>query len=319
MKKEAKAMRDVFIEELCGRMHDDKNIFFLSGDFGSPKLDRLRELFKDRFINVGIAEQNLINVAAGLALEGYTVYAYAIAGFITMRCYEQIRINLALHSQLKDINVNLIGVGAGISYDMSGPSHHCLEDISIMRTLPNIEVFSVSDWCLAGKFVDYSITTKKPKYFRFDSKPLVNIYDGADKILLENCFYEWARGEDVCIVSTGYMTHKALEVAEILRQRGVGVGVIDVFRLKPFNDELFYQTVKGYRSLITIEEAYIDKGGLDCLISSVLNNVNSDIKLMRLGFNDKFVFELGGRDHLHRLNRVDNGSIIECVGRISKR
>lgn len=316
--KEAKAMRDVFIEELCDRMHDDKSIFFLSGDFGSPKLDKLRELFKDRFINVGIAEQNLVNISAGLALEGYTVYAYAISAFLTMRCYEQIRINLALHSQLKEINVNLVGVGAGISYDMSGPSHHCLEDLSIMRTLPNIEVLSPSDYWLAGKFVDYSIKTKRPKYFRFDSKPAINIYNDSYNILLENCFYEWAKGSDVCIVSTGFMTHNALAVARILKERGINVGVIDVFRLKPFNDDLFYETVKHYKSLITLEEAYIDKGGLDCLVSCVLNNKNPNIRLKRLGFEDRFVFELGGRDHLHKLNHIDKESILQVINKMSK-
>ena len=135
-------MRDVFIEGIYNRMQEDRNLFFISADFGSPKLDRLREDFKDRFINVGIAEQNLINISTGLALEGFTVYAYAIAPFLTMRAYEQIRINLSLHAQLKEININLIGVGAGLSYDVSGPSHHCLEDLSIMRTLPNLIVFS---------------------------------------------------------------------------------------------------------------------------------------------------------------------------------
>src|SRR3989338_1400784 len=110
MKKEnLRAMRDVFIEELCNRMENDRDIFFVCADFGSPKLDRLRSSFKDRFINVGIAEQDLINISTGLALEGFTVYAYAIAPFLTMRPYEQIRINLSMQSQLKEVNVNLVG------------------------------------------------------------------------------------------------------------------------------------------------------------------------------------------------------------------
>ena len=143
---ETKMMRDVFIEQVYYRMRDDRNIFFLCADFGSPKLDKLKEDFNDRFINVGIAEQNLINISTGLALEGFTVYAYAIAPFLVMRAYEQIRINLSLHAQLRDVNVNLVGVGAGLSYDVSGPTHHCLEDITIMKVLPNLEVFSPSDW-----------------------------------------------------------------------------------------------------------------------------------------------------------------------------
>src|SRR4030043_1921021 len=144
--KEPRVLRDIFIEKIHKKMETDESIFFLSADFGSPALDSLRDEFKNRFINVGIAEQNLINVASGLALEGYTVYAYAIAPFLTMRAYEQIRQNLAISSQIRPVNVNLIGVGAGLSYDVTGPTHHCLEDACIMRVLPNFVVFSPADY-----------------------------------------------------------------------------------------------------------------------------------------------------------------------------
>jgi len=315
---EKKTMRDVFIEHIYKRMHKDENIFFLCADFGSPKLDLIREEFKDRFINVGIAEQNLINIATGLALEGYTVYAYAIAPFLTMRAYEQIRVNLSLHAQLKEININLIGVGAGLSYDVSGPTHHCIEDISIMRTLPNIEIFSPSDWVLAQKFVDYSIKVKKPKYIRFDGKPLVQIYENIDDVELEKGFIEIRKGEDVCMVSTGYMTHKALKVAEILAEKNITVGVIDIFLIKPFEENLFFESIKGYKNIITLEEGFINKGGMDSLISSILENNKSKILLKRMGFGDSYTFEIGTRDYLHKLNNIDEESIIKNIKQILK-
>lgn len=308
---EKKTMRDVFIEQVYYRMHEDDNIFFLCADFGSPKLDNLKKKFKDRFINVGIAEQNLINVSTGLALEGYTVYAYAIAPFLTMRAYEQIRVNLSLHAQLKDININLIGVGAGLSYDVSGPTHHCLEDISIMRTLPNIVIFSPSDWTLVQKFVDYSIKVKKPKYIRFDGKPLPQIYKDIDDTTLENGFNELKKGKDICIISTGYMTHTAINVANSLND--IDIGIIDIFLFRPLNIHLLFDTIKKYKSVITIEEAFINKGGLDSLISYILNGKNSNIKLKRMGFEDKYVFDIGGRDYLHRLNDLDENSIIKTI------
>src|SRR3990170_1471730 len=189
MKLEIKTMRDVFIEEIYNRMHEDKNIFFLSADFGSPKLDKLRVDFKDRFINVGIAEQNLINISTGLALEGFTVYAYAIAPFLTMRAYEQIRVNLSLHAQLKEINLNLIGVGAGLSYDVTGPTHHCLEDICIMNVLPNFVLFSPSDYVSVERFVDYSVQVKMPKYIRLDGKAQPPVYSDDHKISMTEGFY----------------------------------------------------------------------------------------------------------------------------------
>ncbi len=313
MTAEIKTTRDVFIEQIYNRMHEDENIFFLCADFGSPKLDALREKFPNRFINVGIAEQNLINVSTGLALEGYTVYAYAIAPFLTMRAYEQIRVNLSLQAQLKEININLIGVGAGLSYDVSGPTHHCLEDISIMRTLPNMIVFSPSDWTLAQKFVDYSINVKKPKYLRFDGKPVPQIYEDVDTIKFENGFSELFHGEKTCLITTGYMTHKAINVVKKLADSNILIGLIDVYLIKPFNEELFFETIKNYSHVITIEEAFINKGGLDGLISKILDNKSSNIRLKRMGFEDAYVFDIGSREYLHKRNNLDEESINKII------
>lgn len=317
MKNEPKIMREILIEGICQRMEEDPSLFFVSADFGSPKLDRLRERFQDRFINVGIAEQNLINISTGLALEGFTVYAYAIAPFLTMRAYEQIRVNLSLHAQLKELNVNLIGVGAGLSYDVSGPTHHCLEDISIMRTLPNIILFSPSDWKLTEKFIDYSIRIKKPKYLRLDGKPLAQIYDGIEDSDFQNGFKELVKGEKICLVSTGYMSHKALRVASLLNKHKIEVGVIDVFFLKPLNEGLLSKTLNPYDYVITLEEAFINKGGLDSLVASILTRRNSKFRIKRMGFEDAYVFDMGSREHLHKLNHLDEESIIKSIEEFS--
>lgn len=316
MKTETKTMKDVFIEELCNRMHKDRGIFFLCADFGSPKLDYIRENFKDRFLNVGIAEQNLINVSTGLAIEGFKVYAYAIAPFLTMRAYEQIRTNLSLYAQLKEININLVGVGAGLSYDVSGPTHHCLEDISIMRTLPNILVFSPSDWALAKKFVDYSIKVKKPKYIRLDGKPLPNIYNDLNKIKIENSFSILKEGRRICLISTGYMTHRALKIANMLKEKKIDIGVIDVFLLRPINYGLFSEAFKKYEYAITLEEGFIGRGGLDGLVLSVLEREKIDIKLKNIGFDDSYVFKIGNRDYLHKLNGLDEEGIIKKIKKL---
>ena len=132
-------MRDALLKNILEAMREDENVYFVTADFGSPVLDHIRADFPNRFVNVGVAEQNLINISSGLALEGYTVFSYAIAPFITMRCFEQLRVNLALLSEVRDINVNLIGVGAGYSYVVSGPTHQCYEAVSYTHlTLPTI-------------------------------------------------------------------------------------------------------------------------------------------------------------------------------------
>jgi len=311
--KEKKAMRDVFIERIYERMLTDKNVFFLTADFGSPVLDKLRDDFKDRFINVGIAEQNLVNIAAGLATEGFCVYAYAIAPFLTMRAFEQIRNNLSLLSRAHKLNVNLIGVGAGLSYDLSGPSHHSVEDICIMRALPYIDVISPSDWVLAEKIFDYTAENKRPKYLRFDGKPLPAIYDCNSLIDFRKGFVELAEGDSVCLVSTGYMTHTALKVIEELKKEGLKAGLIDLYFLKPFSKLSLSQKLSKYKYLITIEEGFINKGGLDSLISTLIESEELDIKLKRIGFDDMYVFDVGSREYLHGKYGLDYGHIVNLV------
>lgn len=306
-------MRDVLVETIYQKMSENDGLFLLSDDLGTPALDKVRKDFNDRFINTGIAEQNLVNIATGLALEGYVVYAFAIATFLIMRAYEQIRLNLCVSGQIKPINVNLVGVGAGVSYDVTGPTHHFLEDISIMRVLPNMTVFSPSDWKLVEKFTEYSIDKKSPKYFRLDGKAVPSIYENINDLDFSKGFYELinppASGEKICLVATGYPVHRALKVAA----KVPGIGVIDVFILKPLDEKLLFETLKKYDSVITIEEGFLNKGGLDTLVSNILRFNQSDINLKSLGFNDKYVFELGDRDYLHGLNNLDEESIIKVI------
>ena len=193
----AMTMRDAFIGNLCDRMATDDAIFFLAADLGAPALDRIRDQYSERFINVGIAEQNLINVATGLALEGFNVYTYAIAPFITMRAYEQARVNLAISSQIRPINVTMLGLGGGVSYVVSGPTHHCLEDLAIMRLLPNMSVYCPSDWIVATQLVDHTRTTIGPKYIRFDGKALPAIHADPASVDLNQGFVQVVSGQEI--------------------------------------------------------------------------------------------------------------------------
>ena len=194
------AMRDVLLDRIWQAMAENPNIFFVTADFGSPVLDKIRADYPERFVNVGIAEQNLINVATGLALEGYTLFAYAIAPFITMRCYEQIRVNLALLSTVRPMNVNLIGVGAGYSYVVSGPTHQCYEDITLMRALPNLRLLSPADHVTATTLFDRCMQSTGPKYLRLDAQVL--------PVLYQNSAPDWKigfhlhrSGQQICLVA----------------------------------------------------------------------------------------------------------------------
>ena len=308
-----RAMRDTFIERLYECMSSDDSIFFVSADFGAPALDKLREDFPDRFVNVGIAEQNLINVATGLALEGFKVYAYGIALFLTMRAYEQIRTSISVLTQVRDININLIGVGAGLSYDVVGPTHHCLEDSCIMNVLPGFTVFSPSDAVLSGKFVDYTLNNSGAKYIRLDGKAQPELYAYGDNFTFDDGFCELRKGKDLCIISTGYMTHVALRTADLLSKENIHAGVVDQFFLKPFNEQRLLKVLQQYRHVVTMEESFINKGSLDTIIENLCFSNRLFIGMTKLGFPDKYVFDVGNREHLYKVNNLDQKSILETI------
>lgn len=292
------AMRDVFLKQILDAMHQDSSIYFVSADFGSPILDGIREHFPHRFVNVGIAEQNLINISAGLSLEGFKVFAYAIAPFITMRCYEQTRVNLALLSTLREMNVTLIGVGAGYSYVVSGPTHQCYEDISIMRAMPNMGVFSPADSMTAGALFEQCINQKGPKYLRLDAQVLPVLYQ-ADDIQLTDGFQVLTQGDDLSIIATGYMVHSALRVAAILKQQDINARVIDLYNLSGFSSGALLTALAKTTQIVSMEEGFVGRGGMDMMLMNWLNQHAPNKKLLNFGVQGSYRFELGSRQELH--------------------
>jgi len=292
------AMRDALLERIWTGMHGNPDIFFLSADFGSPVLDKIRADFPQRFINVGVAEQNLINVAAGLSLEGFIVFAYAIAPFITMRCYEQIRVNLALLAEVRHLNVNLIGVGAGYSYVVSGPTHQCYEDISVMRALPNMQVFSPSDHVSAAALFERCINEAGPKYLRLDAQLLPVVYaNGAPD--MQSGFHVHQHGGRIALVATGYMLHTAFEVAERWRLAGERVGVIDLFDLARFDETALATVLSAYDGVVTMEEGFRGRGGMDALLRDFAARHALPSRILALGVAPAYRFDLGSRRDLH--------------------
>jgi transketolase len=292
------AMRDVLLDRIWQAMAEDHKIFFTSADFGSPILDKIRADFPERFVNVGIAEQNLINVSVGLALEGYIVFAYAIAPFITMRCYEQIRVSLALLSEVRPLNVNLIGVGAGYSYVVSGPTHQCYEDITLMRALPNFRVLSPADHVSAGALFDRCISTLGPKYVRLDAQVLPVIYETVAPDL-DVGFHIHQRGKTICLVATGYMLHTALKVAERLAVLGYSVGVIDLFDISNFAADQLQSALSSYVGIVTLEEGFRGRGGVDAMLFEFIARRGLSARMLNIGVEGAYHFELGSRAELH--------------------
>jgi transketolase len=299
---QTKAMRDTFLEALYQKMAEDTSIFFLTADFGSPILDKIKEHYPSRFLNVGIAEQNLINVATGLALEGFSVYAYAIAPFITMRCFEQIRVNISILSQIRKMNINLIGVGAGVSYAMSGPTHHCLEDLSIIKTLPNIEIFSPSDYLLSEQYVQRTLSLKGAKYIRFDAKPMELLEDKIQNF--NDGFRVLQKGDSLAVISTGYMSQKMKNIITDL-----DVMLIDLYFINTYNKNKLHLILESIPTIISIEEAFKNSGGLDAEINYNFKNK----KIINMGFEKSYTFEIGDREFVHQQNGLGEQDILETI------
>lgn len=331
MTEKPRAMRDALLERIWGVMGHEAGVFFISADFGSPVLDRIRGDFPDRFVNVGIAEQNLINVSAGLALEGYTVFAYAIAPFITMRCCEQIRVNLAMLSKARRMNVNLIGVGAGYSYVVSGPTHQCYEDISIMRAFPNMTILSPSDHISAAGLLERCLSKDSPKYLRLDAQVLPTIYDPVCPDASSG-FHVHGEETDICIVATGYMVHTALKVAATLKEGGVSLSVVDLFDLTGFDRSRLLSALNPCSGIVTMEEGFRGCGGLDAMLFDFLNANGYRNPILNCGVEGGYRFDLGTRAELHEqvgigpevmtrkirdfAQRLDTGGIALRHGRI---
>jgi transketolase len=300
-------MRDAFLRSVLERMHAEKDIFFLTADFGSPVLDELQSSFADRFVNVGISEQNLVNVATGLALEGFRVAAYAIAPFITMRCLEQIRVNLAILSQIRPMNVTLAGVGAGFSYEVSGPTHQALEDISVMRALPNMGVWSPADAATAAAMANQALDEKGVRYVRLDSHPLPDLGPAPTAGELRRGFrLSGVKGAAAAVFSTGYMSHLAVRVCDELAAGGVPVRAIDMMNLSSPDADMLMEELASCRVILTMEEGFIGRGGMDSLLALTLAPQLPKARWAHAGLLPHYGFEIGPRDKLleeHGLSR----------------
>ncbi|MFC1682200.1 transketolase family protein [Nanoarchaeota archaeon] len=304
---EKTSMRDAFIDEVYRFAKQDKEVIFVSADMGAPAFDKYRVDLADQFVTVGIAEHNMVAVAAGLAKEGKKVFTIAIAPFTTSRCHEFIKLNCGLMK----IPLNIVGVGAGFGYDDSGPTHHTTEDISIMRAIPNLDILSPCDSVSAKKFAEKSYNSKNPIYIRLDRQVLPKIYSEIESF--ESGFKELKTGDSICIVSTGNMVHEALEISSKMELQGKKVGVIDLYQLKPLPKDL-KEVLKKYKTVISLEE-HILEGGLGGIIAELIVDDNLSIKLKRIGLKD-YIYAYGGRENIQKICGIDIDTVIRQIENI---
>lgn len=300
------SMRDAFFNELYEIARKDRDVILVSADMGAPSLDKFRRDLGPQFINVGIAEQNMITLATGLALSGKKAFVYAIMPFATLRCYELVKVNLSL----MNMAVTIIGVGAGFSYDDSGPTHHSTEDIAVMRALPNMTILNSSDSVMAAKFAEMSCKLSGPSYVRLDREVLPPIYNEDDSF--SDGLTNLKAGKDVYIISTGNMVHRAFKVSHKLEEHSINAGIIDLYRLKPINEELLLANIKESKRIVTLEEHLIT-GGIGSAVAEILADNGKTLPLKRIAIQDKYYYAYGGRNNIQSLCGLDTDSVTKTI------
>ena len=308
-------MRDVVIETICAAARRDKDILFISADLGAVALDDLRRDLPNQFIHAGIAEQHMIDLAAGLALSGKKVFCYAMAPFITARCYEQIKCVISS----MNLPVTLIAVGVGLGYDHATLTHFTPEDIACMRALNGIEVLTPADEVVAAEIATRAIQSPAFRYLRLDRQVFPFLYRENAAQVLDAGFGEVRKGKDVAIVACGALVHKALAAAESLAGQGVNAGVIDLIRVKPIDGARLADALKGFKSILTVEEQLLEGGMGSAVIEALVDATGRlDWPVKRLGMRDKFEVVNGDRDHLHGLYGIDTPDIVGAAKALAR-
>lgn len=301
-------MRDAFFDAVYDEAKKNKDLIFLSVDHGAFSLEKFQEDFKERYINIGIAEQNMVGVASGLALSGKIVFGYGITPFVSLRVLEQITLDLAA----MNANVNIVSVGAGFTYSTDGPSHQGLQDLSAILTVPQISIYNSSDPISTKAFAQIAANVPGPKYIRIEKGVLPslerlnhnNFDDGVSTI---------KEGNDIVIVSSGAILHEAIKASDIIEEAsGLSVGVLDLYRPKPLPDQKLLDLLKDAKKIITLEEGYIDCG-LGSMISALMLENNMQRPFLRLGINNHFCFEYGSRDYLLDFYNLNGEKVAESI------
>ena len=288
-------MRDTFVKTLMGMMEKDKNIIVVSADMGFNTFEPLRDKFKERFINTGVSEANAAGVSAGLALSGYTVFLYAQASFVTLRCFEQIRLDIASNN----LNVKIVGTSSGFTLSQYGVSHFALEDVAAMRSLPNMTVMCPGDLYEAEEITKLSCSFKGPAYIRIgrtNSDKDIFIHSKKPKIKIGEPIFV-TKGNGPIIISTGSMLFFAKEVVKKLQLKNIRASLISLPTVKPLNPDKILKLF-GKDKIVYVLEEHTAIGGLGSVISDMVTDKGLPYGVVKMSTKDKFLHVSGSREYL---------------------
>ncbi|EMJ94892.1 transketolase, C-terminal domain protein [Leptospira kirschneri str. JB] len=287
----------------------DPRVVYIGSDLGAGVLDEMKQNIPDRFYMEGVSEQHIVGMSAGMAMEGYIPYVNTIATFLTRRCFEQVAVDLCLH----DLPVRLIANGGGIVYAPLGPTHLAVEDIAILRALPNMTIIAPCDAEEMKRLMPLTLDWPHPIYIR--------LAKGGDKVISKaELGFEIGKaivmkeGKDGLFVTTGVMTQLALEAVQQLETEGLNCGVIHMHTVKPLDGEILKKWIPKVSAIVTVEE-HTRIGGLG---SAVLEFCNDEIpnetgKIRRIGLPDRFSERYGSQESLLNYFGINKDSLVKTM------
>lgn len=299
-------MRSTYLNTLYELAQKDSRVVSLVADNGLIVYDDFQRDFPERYFNFGIAEGNMVAAAAGMASCGMIPYCYTINAFLAYRSYEFIRDDVCLQNQ----NVKIVGIGTGLAYSTLGPSHHTTEDIALLRSLPNLTVFSPATRTEVKWMMQKSYEITGPVYIRLGNNT-EDYYEGDSHFVLGKPSVIKA-GTDVTIMTTGPILNEVMRATKLLIQEGINAEVISVHTLKPFNNEAVTEMAATTGKLVVVEEHTII-GGLYAAVAEALAACNRMVPILKIGLEDQFAVGYGTLEEVRVANEIDFNSIFEKV------
>lgn len=302
-------MRNAFADELTKLGDEDPRIVMLSGDIGNRLFDKFKDKHRARFFNCGVAEANMMGVAAGMAMNGLRPVAYTITPFITTRCLEQIRTDVCYHGA----PVIIVAVGAGLAYAGLGPTHHACEDISFLRSLPNMVVICPGDAFEVRAALRAATQQDRPVYIRMGKKGEPVVHAGPIAGFKIGKAITIAGGGDVCLLSTGNMLPEAVEAGHKLKESGISTKVVSFHTVKPLDDACLEEAFSRFKLVATLEEHSLI-GGFGAAVSEWLADTGVRAnKFLRFGTPDAFFKKSGEQDYAREVLGLTGPQIAEKI------
>jgi len=296
-------MRNAFADELTALAASDERIVLLSGDIGNKLFDKFKQVDARRFYNCGVAEANMMGVAAGLALSGLRPVIYTITPFTTTRCFEQIRVDVCYHH----VPVIIVGTGSGLSYAELGPTHHSLEDLAIMRSLPGMNVMAPGDSTELRLCLRAALKQNGPAYLRIGKKGEPALYAHAPELTIGKANV-LRKGDALTIVGSGTILSEALKAAELLQAQGISAEVASMHTVKPLDTDYLRAAAGRSNLLVTVEEHGLI-GGLGSAVAEWAAATGCRAKLLCCGTPDEFMHEIGSQEYARKKYGLDGPQI----------